>query len=127
MTFKAFQQMIVLLKKDFERSRKLHKLGFDDIQLKEELQQVIDILLKSHYSKEGEDMISWWIWEDVEKFLYDEKGNKIKDLSKMEDLWEYVEEIRKSSTFEEYNPEIVKKRTKKQMQELFKQMFNTQL
>jgi len=122
MTFEAFQQLILLLKKDSIKSHKLYKLGFDDLTLKDELSQAITILLKSHYSKDGEDMISWWLWEDTEKFLYNDNGDKINDLTKIEDIWKYVEEIRKSPDFKEYVPERAKKITKKQLQELFKQM-----
>lgn len=124
MTFEAFQQAILLLKKDSERSHKLYKLGMDIFNVQDELHEVITILFKSHYSKEGEDMISWWLWESTEKFLYDKDGNKINDLTKIEDLWKYIEEIRKSPDFEEYKPERPKKRTKKQLEKLFNDMFN---
>ena len=122
MTYEAFQQVILLLKKDSNKSNKLYKLGVDMFNINDELHQIITTLFRAHYSKDGEDMISWWLWEDTEKLLYDLEGNQINDLTKIEDLWKYIEEIRKSSDFEEYTPEKPKKMSKKQLEKLFKGM-----
>jgi hypothetical protein len=124
MTFEAFQQVITLLQKDSDRSAKIYKLGIDLYNFQDDLHSAINILFKSHYSAEGEDLIGWWLWEDVEKFLYDKDGEKTNDLTKLEDLWKYIEEIRKSPDFKEYNPEKVKKKTKKQLEKIFGQFFS---
>jgi len=125
MKLEAFKEFVLLLKKDSERDNKLYKLGFDIINLKDELQGVITILLKAHYSEDGYEMISWWIWEDSEKFLYNEAGEKTNDLTEIEAIWKHVEEIRKSPDFKDYVPKIYKKRTKKQLAKLFENMFHT--
>lgn len=122
MKLEVFKQIVFLLKKDSERSDKLYKLGIDTINFNDELHQAITLLLRTYYSRDGEDMISWWMWENVEKFVYDSAGNKTDDLTKIEDLWEYVEKIRKSTDFEEYIPEKKRKKSKKQLQKMFKQM-----
>ena len=124
MTLETFKQIVFLLKKDSERSDKLYKLGMDVINFNDELHGVINLLFKAHYSEEGEDMISWWLWEDTDKFLFDGEGNQTHDLTKIEDIWKYVEEIRKSPDFVEYTPEVKKKMTKKQMEKMFKGMFS---
>jgi len=122
MTFEAFQQIILLLKKDSDKSMKLYKFGFDDLNLKEGLHDVITILLKSHYSEAGEDWISWWLWEDVKRIVFDEKGEEVVDLTNVEDLWKYVEEIRKSDDFKEYVPKKKRRLTEKQLRKLFGEM-----
>lgn len=123
MTFETFQQIIFLLKKNEARSNKLYKLGFDDLNMKDELHGVINLLFKAHYSEIGEDLISWWLYEDVEKIVYNEEDGIDSDLTEIEDLWKYVEKIRKSPDFVEYVPKKVKSLTKKQMEKMFKKMF----
>lgn len=125
MTFEAFQQVIMLLKKNSEKSSKIYSLGLEIFDIQDELHEAIAILLKSHYSKEGEEIISWWLWESSKKIIYDKDGNKINDLTKIKNLWEYVEEIRKFPDFEEYKPQNSKKRTKKQLEKLFGNIFNS--
>lgn len=125
MTLEAFKKVVSLLKKNSERDDKFYKLGIDIINLQDELHGVINILLKSHYSEEGEDMISWWLWESTEKFLYNEAGEKTNDLTEVEAIWKYVEEIRKSPDFKEYIPVKKRRRTKKQLTKLFVNMFHT--
>lgn len=38
-------------------------------------------------------MIDWWLYEDVEKVLYETNGNKI-DISTPENLYEYLNDFR---------------------------------
>lgn len=119
MTLEAFQEIISLIKKNSVKIDKIYKLGLDIINFQDDLNQVITILLKSHYSKIGEEVISYWLWEDLVE-LFDNDGNKTHDLTSIEDLWKYVEDIRKSADFEEFNPEKTKKLTKKQIEKIFK-------
>lgn len=124
MTLEAFKEFVFLLKKSSERNDKFYKLGLDIVNLQDELHRIITILLKSHYSEEGEEMISWWLWENTDKFLYNNTGEKINDLTEVEAIWKYVEEIRNSLDFKEYIPVKKKKRTKKQLTDFFENMFN---
>ena len=125
MTLEAFKKIVLLLKKDLERESKLYKLGIDVFNFNDELQQVISILLKSHYSKDGEDLFSWWMYEDVDKMLYDNDGNIVNDLTKCEDLWKYLEDMRKSADFVEYVPEKRRKISQKKLEKTFSKMFNS--
>lgn len=47
-------------------------------------------ILKDIYTEEGADLISWWMYEDVEKYLYDKTGKIIEDLTTVESLYEYL-------------------------------------
>ena len=122
MTLEAFEQIVSFLKKDSDRLSKLYKLGIDLYNLQDDLHHVISITLKSHYSEEGEDIISWWVWEDGDKTITYQDGTT-RDINKMEDVWKYIEEIRTSPDFKEYVPSKKKKMTKKQMKKLFEKMF----
>lgn len=122
MTLEALQQIISFLKKDSDRLAKIYKLGVDLYNLQDDLHHVISITLKSHYSEEGEDIISWWVWEDGDKTITYQDGST-RDINKIEDMWKYIEEIRTSPDFKEYIPVKKKKMTKKQMKKLFEKMF----
>lgn len=104
MTFETFKQVIELLKIESEKIEKLYNLEIDLYNFVDIYHSIINMLLRSHYSFDGEDIISWWLYEDTEKKLYDCDGNEINDLTNIEDLWKYVEEIRKSPDFVEYIP-----------------------
>jgi hypothetical protein len=123
MTIEAFKVFVSVLKKHDELNHKFYKLGLDTMSLVDNAIGAMSTLLKSHYSEEGEDLISWWLYEDVDKKLYLNDGSEI-DLTKIEDLWAYVEEIRKSPNFKEYVPKN-KKMTKKQMNKFFDDFFNS--
>lgn len=47
-------------------------------------------ILKDIYTEDGEDLISWWMYEDVEKYLYNKTGQIIEDLTTIEALYEYL-------------------------------------
>ena len=98
MEFEKFKKLIELLKKDSEDSLSLYKLGLDCSNLKERLDAAITILLESYFTTEGEDIFSWWIYESVEKKIYNYDGTVQKDLTKIEDLYEYVMELKNNPT-----------------------------
>lgn len=104
MTFEVFNQVIELLKKEDEKLHTLYKLDIDLYNFCDNMQKIITMLLRSHYSFIGEDIISWWLYEDTEKILYNKDGDVVDDLTSIEDLWKYVEDLRKSSDFIEYIP-----------------------
>lgn len=37
-----------------------------------------------------EKMIEWWLWDHVEKKIYDDKNNVIADLTNAEDFYDYL-------------------------------------
>lgn len=102
MNFKNFQHLISKLQKTSERDQGIYKLGIDLINFTDDYHSIINLLLKTYYSEEGEDIISWWLYENVEKKIYNKKGKVIDDLTSIESLWKYVEKIRKSKKFKPY-------------------------
>lgn len=102
MDFKNFQHLILKLQTTSERDQEIYKLGVDLINFTDDYHSIIAVLLKTYYSEEGEDIISWWLYEDVEKKIYNKKGEVIEDLTSIESLWEYVEKIKKSKKFKPY-------------------------
>lgn len=83
--------------------------------------QVITILLKCYYGDEGEDWISWFLYErDPERGLlaYDKNGNEI--CSSVEELWKTCEECR--LTKEDYV--IPTPLTDEEREEMIKKMFD---
>ena len=47
------------------------------------------IVLKEMFDDKN-DMIEWWLYEDVEKFLYNKNGKKSSDLTTSAKLYEYL-------------------------------------
>ena len=60
---------------------------------------MLDVFTESHFTSLGQDTISWWLWEDVDKVIYEtvkpdlfngeEKEIEI-DVSTLEGLWNYM-------------------------------------
>ena len=123
MKYKVFKEVITKLQEVQEKSRSLYKLGIDlSNYIEDDYSEIITLILKSHYGLEGEDMISWWLYEDVEKVLYENDSDKIvRELKTISQLWEYVEELRNSEDFKEY--ELPKKLTEDERMDMLKGMF----
>lgn len=121
MTIECFEKIIALLKEEMRVSDNLHKAGFDDFGLKERMHEVVSHLFKAHYSEEGEDMISWWLYENVDKTITYKNGKK-RNLTDIKKLWKYIEEIRNDKNFKEYIPK--KPLTTEEKENMLKQMFN---
>ena len=63
----------------------------------DEIGQAFDMVFHDAYREEGKDLIDWWLYEDVEKFLYaagstgTENKEIVADLTTMLSLWQYLE------------------------------------
>lgn len=121
MEYKTFEHIILKLQLIQKRDESIYHLGLDLTNITDDYSQVITALLRAHYGEIGEDIISWWLYEDVDKFLY--KENKIvNDLTLMEDLWKYCEKLRKSKSFIPYiipEPKTIEER-KQIIEQFFK-------
>ena len=93
MTLTKFKEMVKLLREDDADSEEQGRLYIQP-EMKDKLNKVISILLESHFGEEGEEMISWWLYEKVKKYIYNNEGEKIKDLTTIEALYEYLNEIK---------------------------------
>ncbi len=124
MQYKVFNEVIVKLQEVSDKSQKLYELGIDlSNSIENDYSEIITLILRSHYGKEGEDMISWWLYEDVEKVLYETNSDKVtRELKTIKQIWEYVEELRNSKDFKEY--ELPKKLSDEERMKIFEEMFS---
>lgn len=69
------------------------KIDLFETPLHEIPMKMFDIFIESHFTDEGQDLIYWWMWEDVPKVLYFDTifGESKIDLENIEDLWRYLE------------------------------------
>lgn len=123
MKLESFEHLIESLKESSERDRSFYKMGLDISNISDPYHQIITHLLRVYYGKEGEEWISWFMYErrDDEEFqAWDEDENPI--CYDIESLWKHVEEIRVSSSFEEYVPEkpMTDEEIKEQIRKIFK-------
>ena len=92
MKFKKFEEAVVSLRKHNDGLHKLYDMNVDITEFCEEIEGVVDLLFREVYSEEQYDLIMWWIYEDVDKYIYDSKTGKMTDdLTKLKDLWKYIE------------------------------------
>ena len=92
----VFTHILDKIRDKSKRIDELYTLGIDLINFSDDSDEVINILLKVYYGKEGADWIDWYLWEQNLKGgkyqATDKDGNPIcyDDRS----LWEEVERCR---------------------------------
>lgn len=84
-----------------EFSDKLYELGIDVINCKpvEYAGIFFDELMRAEFGADGLDLVSWWMYEDVDHKIYaanqEEEmihGEVIADLNNIDDLYDYLAE-----------------------------------
>lgn len=75
-----------------ELSEKLADLGIETLECPQlfAASEIFFSWVKSEFGEEGDDLVSWWVYEDVEKILYEEDGTEI-NLEDIDDLYSYLE------------------------------------
>lgn len=70
----------------------LKDAGFDifDTALIEKAYFVFDTWIESILNEEGQDLMYWWLFEDVDKIIY-ENGKPDTNVEKLEDLYAYMQ------------------------------------
>lgn len=63
MEYSRFAEIILRLKKQQEKSDAAYKLKIDLIDFNDDLNRIIDILIKEIYGEEGYDWFSWFCYE----------------------------------------------------------------
>ena len=121
MEYKTFEHILLKLQLASKKNTEFYKLGLDITEITDDLHHIITTVLRAHYGVAGEDMINWWLYEDVDKYLY-KKEKIVNDLTLMIDLWKYVEKLRKSKDFIPYM--IPEPLTSKQKQAIIEDFFN---
>lgn len=92
MTREQFKKCIREIEAVAELSGKLADLGIETLDCKELFyaEEIFFSWLKNCFGENGEDLVSWWLYEDVEKVIEDEHGEV--DLTNIDDLFTYLEE-----------------------------------
>lgn len=122
MKFESFEYLVSKLKEQSELDHRFYALGLDIQNIVDPLHHLISHLLKVYYGEEGEEWISWFLYErkdSEEAQAWDKEGNEI--CFDLKSLWIHVEELRVSSDFVEYVPP--KQKTKDEIEEDIKNIF----
>ena len=56
---------------------------------------MLDLFLKSHFTETGYDLITWWLFEDVDKIIY-EKDDTTTSVKTIDELWNFMSKYRKT-------------------------------
>ena len=123
MKLESFKHLIQSLIESAKRDEAFYEMGLDISSISDPYHQIITHMLRVYYGKDGEEWISWFMYErrnDQEFQAWDEDENPI--CYDVESLWKHVEEIRVSSSFHEYVPEIpmTDEEIKNQIRKIFK-------
>ena len=99
MTREKFKEMIYNIEEYNDFVDELYKLKIDIYNCKytEYAGIFFDELMKSEFGEEGLDLVSWWLYEDVDHKIYaanqEEEmlhGEVIADLNNIDDLYDYL-------------------------------------
>ena len=94
MKIEAFRKIILLLKKQQDKSLNMYQLGIDLINYDEPFDEINSILIGSIYGKEGLDIFYWWCydneWGTKDLEFIDKDGERL--CQTIEDLHQYLEE-----------------------------------
>ena len=106
MKLEVFEKIVTLIKEQSERSFKLAEMGVDLINYEDSYAAAITLLLRAYYGAEGEDWISWYLYEKEGLSgeilqAWDKEGNEI--CYDIPSLWKCVEELRCADDFVESN------------------------
>ncbi|MFW5891140.1 MAG: hypothetical protein ACOCUI_02875 [bacterium] len=52
------------------------------------IEEIIDMINEALNIKTG--LISWWLYEDVDKIIYDIENNKDISVKTLDELWDYI-------------------------------------
>ena len=109
MTKEMFKELVYMMLEYNELYDKLYDLGIDAINCKylETTGVFFDELMRSEFGVDGADLVSWWMYEDVDHKIYaanqEEEmihGEVIADLNNIDDLYDYIVEHDKDEAVE---------------------------
>ena len=61
--------------------------------------EMLDLFLASHFTDDGQDLVSWWLFEDVDKVIYEKTKPDLFDSNEgeieisvktLDELWDYM-------------------------------------
>ena len=88
-----FKDIINKINQTNEMAKKLMDIGIDiyGLPLYDNFHYIAEEYFFCFFNDLGVDLIMWWIYEDVDKFLYDNDGqNVIADLTTIDSLYDYL-------------------------------------
>lgn len=88
MEFKKFEEIIDLLIFNDKRIDNIYNEGIDLINFQDELYRVINILFIEIFGKEGEELIGWWLYDNVDKKII--VNNKEYNVEKINDFYTFL-------------------------------------
>lgn len=101
MTKERFKDLVYMMLEHNELYDKLYELGIDTINCKymDTAGVFFDELMKKEFGEDGADLVSWWMYEDVDHKIYaanqEEEmlhGEVIADLNNIDNLYDYLAE-----------------------------------
>lgn len=86
----SFIKTINKYKQFIDTSNKLYDLGIDLCEgvISDSIDTIFDAWLVEFLNEEDIDTIYWWLFEDVDKIIYD--GDEKINVEKIEDLYDYL-------------------------------------
>ena len=93
MNREAFKEAVRKVEAVTELSNRLSDLGIETLDCKELFyaDEILFCWLRDVFGEDGADLVSWWMYEDVEKVIYENDGTET-DLENIDDLYSYLEE-----------------------------------
>ena len=96
MTREKFKDLLYKMQEHNELYDELYKLGIDVLNCKyiEYAGIFFDELMRTEFGDEGLDLVSWWLYEDVNHVIYDSNDDNkvIADLNDIDNLYDYLME-----------------------------------
>lgn len=93
-SFENFDKMINIIRKyDDIIDKSYDTLGIDIIESKQTklFNELTDLMYGENFTDDGADLINWWLYDNVDKKIYDSKTNDvIADLKSTTDLYNYM-------------------------------------
>ena len=107
MKLEVFEKVINQIKEQDDKISTLYKMGVDLIEFSDSYSSLRSLLLRAYYGEDGEDWISWFLYERDSSVgadpnqAWDKDGTPI--CYDIPSLWKCVEETRCSTDFVEYD------------------------
>lgn len=94
MNKEKFKYLVYKMLEHDEIFDKLYEIGLDGINCKyiETAGIFFDELMLKEFGEEGLDLISWWMYDEVDHLIYDGEDSEkvIADLNNIDDLYDYL-------------------------------------
>jgi len=89
-----FMDAIEAYKKGLDFLKKMDDMGLDfyDTPLCSASDVIFDKWLALITNEDGADLVYWWLFEDLEKKIYDSKGNETNNVEDLGSLYDYMKD-----------------------------------